>query len=95
MKIIILLITLFIGVTDCLRRLTPNSESGFELTDDNPIVYCLRKQNNLEDEQIERFLEDIQDPQKAVALFPAGGKLSNCVEKRRALLSQNDIENDI
>ena len=95
MKVIVLLITILLNISMCLRRLTPNSESDFELTDDNPIVYCLRAQKNLDDEQIKQFLEDIQDPKKAVTLFPSGGKLSNCVKKRREELFQNGIENDI
>ena len=83
MKYILLLLAALIGLSLSTDTLT----SDFEYSDSNPIVYCLREQTNLGEEQIIQFLKDIQDPEKAVALFPIGGKLSNCVRDRRAELA--------
>ena len=60
----------------------------FDTSDNNPIAFCLRQRNDFTEEQILQFLIDIQDPEKAVALFPLGGKLSNCVKKRLEETSQ-------
>ena len=59
-----------------------NFEDKLDTSDNNPIAYCLRQRNGFTDEKILEFLIDIQDPEKAVALFPLNGKLSRCVQKR-------------
>ena len=53
-----------------------------DTSDNNPIAYCLRQRNGFTDEQILKFLIEIQDPSKAVGLFSLGGKLSKCVQQR-------------
>lgn len=65
-------------------------DNMLDTSDNNPIAYCLRLRNGLSDEQIENFLLEIQDPEKAVALFPIGGRLSQCVQKRREEMKQNN-----
>ena len=86
MKYILLLLAALVGFSLSFSTLS----SDFEYSDENPIVYCLREQTNLVEEQIIQFLKDIQDPEKAVALFPVGGKLSNCVRNRRAELANSE-----
>ena len=60
----------------------PLNDIKLDTSDNNPIAYCLRLRNGFTEEQILNFLIEIQDPEKAVALSPLGGKLSNCVKKR-------------
>ena len=62
-------------------------------SDNNPIAYCLRLRNSFNEEQIANFLLEIQDPEKAVALFPYGGKLSQCVQKRLKEVRAQNGEN--
>ena len=59
-----------------------NFEDKLDTSDNNPIAYCLRQRNGFDEEQILKFLIEIQDPSKAVAIFPYGGKLSKCVQER-------------
>ena len=88
MKYILLLLAALFGFS-----LSVSLNSDFEYSNDNPIVYCLKQQQaNLTEEKIKQFLVDIQDPEKAVGLFPLGGKLSKCVRKRRAELAEKEQE---
>ena len=80
MKFIVFVFTLLLVFNFC--KVEPSSKEKFDTSDNNPIAYCLRQRNGFTEEQILKFLIDIQDPEKAVALFPYGGKLSNCVKKR-------------
>ena len=61
-----------------------------DTSDNNPIAFCLRLRNRYTDEQIAEFLQEIKDPNKAVALFPFGGKLSKCVQERRKQMAKKD-----
>ena len=67
---------------------TSNFDEKLDTSDNNPIAYCLRQRNGFSEEQILKFLIDIQDPEKAVALFPVDGKLSKCVQKRKKELAK-------
>ena len=87
MKYILLLLVALFGFS-----LSVSLNSDFEYSNDNPIVYCLKQQTNFTEEKIKQFLVDIQDPEKAVGLFPIGGKLSKCVRRRRAELAEKEQE---
>ena len=87
MKYILLLLVALFGFS-----LSVSLNSDFEYSNDNPIVYCLKQQTNFNEEKIKQFLVDIQDPEKAVGLFPIGGKLSKCVRRRRAELAEKEQE---
>ena len=80
MKFIAFVFTLLLVFNFC--KVEPSSQEKLDTSDNNPIAYCLRQRNGFTEEQILKFLIEIQDPEKAVALFPVGGKLSNCVKKR-------------
>ena len=64
-----------------------------DISDNNPIAYCLRLRNGYTDDEIAKFLVEIQDPQKAVGLYPYGGKLSQCVQKRLKEIREQNGEN--
>ena len=61
-----------------------------DTSDNNPIAFCLRLRNGFTDDEIAKFLQEIKDPSKAVALFPYGGKLSKCVQERRKQMAKKD-----
>ena len=86
MKLTALIFALMFVFNFCKTESTSNEK--FDTSDNNPIAFCLRQRNDFTEEQILQFLIDIQDPEKAVALFPLGGKLSNCVKKRIEETSQ-------
>ena len=61
---------------------TEKENESLDTSDNNPIAYCLRQRNGFTEERIKQFLIDIQEPEKAVGLFPYGGRLSKCVQQR-------------
>ena len=85
MKFIYFVIAILLGFSLCKLE---EENDALDISDKNPIVYCLKLRNDLTDKEIANFLVEIQDPEKAVALFPYGGKLSQCVQKRLAELRQ-------
>ena len=85
MKFIYFVIAILLGFSLCKLE---EENDKFDTSDNNPIAYCLRLRNGLSDDEIFNFLVAIQDPEKAVALFPYGGKLSQCVQKRLAELKE-------
>ena len=85
MKFIYCVIAILLGFSLCILE---EENDKFDTSDKNPIAYCLRLRNGLTDNEIANFLLEIQDPEKAVALFPYGGKLSQCVQKRIAELKK-------
>ena len=87
MKFINIIFLVLLGLILC--KLDDTNEK-FDTSDNNPIAYCLRLRNDFNEEQIRNFLIEIQDPEKAVALYPYGGKLSNCVQKRLAEVRNNE-----
>ena len=87
MKFISILILFLFGISLCKLE---ESNEKFDTSDNNPIAYCLRMRNDFTEEQILNFLVEIQDPEKAVALFPVGGKLSQCVQKRLEEVAQQN-----
>ena len=86
MKFATLILALLFVFNFCKIESPDNAK--FDTSDNNPIAFCLRQRNDFTEEKILQFLIDIQDPEKAVALFPLGGKLSNCVKKRLEETSQ-------
>ena len=80
MKVITIIFVLLLVFNFC--KVEPSSQEKLDTSDNNPIAYCLRQRNGFDEEQILKFLIEIQDPSKAVALFPYGGKLSKCVQER-------------
>ena len=80
MRFIALIFSLLLVFTLC--KMEPTNEVKLDTSDNNPVAFCLRHRNELTEEQISQFLIAIQDPEKAVALFPVGGKLSKCVKQR-------------
>ena len=91
MKFIYFVIAILFAFSFCKYE---EGNDKFDTSDNNPIAYCLRLRNGFTDDEIANFLVEIQDPEKAVALFPYGGKLSQCVQKRTAELEkQNEEEN--
>ena len=88
MKFIAFVISALLALSLCKLE---DQNDKLDTSDNNPIAYCLRLRNNFSEEQIGNFLLEIQDPEKAVALFPYGGKLSNCVQNRlKEIRAQND-----
>ena len=87
MKFVYFVISILLGLSLCLAG---EGNDKFDTSDENPIAFCLRLRNGLNDEEIAKFLVEIQDPEKAVALFPYGGKLSQCVQKRIAELKEQN-----
>ena len=87
MKFITFVIAVLLGLSLCKLE---ESNDKLDTSDNNPIAYCLRLRNDFNEEQIRNFLIEIQDPEKAVALYPYGGKLSNCVQKRLAEVRNNE-----
>ena len=81
MKYFVFILSLLFISIFC-RSDASNMDEKLDTSDNNPIAYCLRQRNGFTDEKILEFLIDIQDPEKAVALFPLNGKLSRCVQKR-------------
>ena len=82
MKFFALIFALLLAFNFC--KTEPSNDEKLDTSDANPIAYCLRQRNGFTEEQILNFLIEIQEPEKAVALFPYGGKLSQCVKKRIA-----------
>ncbi len=82
MKFTVLIFALLLVFNFC--KTEPHNDEKLDTSDNNPIAYCLRQRNGFTEEQILKFLIDIQDPEKAVAIFPYGGKLSRCVKERIA-----------
>ena len=87
MKFINIVILILFAFSLCKLE---EENTKFDTSDNNPIAYCLRMRNDFTEEQILDFLVEIQDPEKAVALFPVGGRLSNCVQERLAELAKED-----
>ena len=90
MKFINIIILVLLGLSLCKLE---EANEKFDTSDNNPIAYCLRLRNDFNEEQILNFLVEIQDPEKAVALFPYGGKLSQCVQNRLKEVRQQNGEN--
>ena len=90
MKFIAFVISALLALSLCKLE---DQNDKLDTSDNNPIAYCLRLRNNLSEEQIANFLLEIQDPEKAVALFPYGGKLSNCVQNRLKEIRTQNGEN--
>ena len=86
MKFATLILALLFVFNFCKIESPDNAK--FDTSDNNPIAFCLRQRNDFTEEQILQFLIDIQDPEKAVALFPVDGKLSKCVQKRKKELAK-------
>ena len=91
MKFIYFVIAILLGFSLCALE---EEYDKFDTSDNNPIAYCLRLRNGLSDEEILKFLVDIQDPEKAVAIFPYGGKISQCVQKRLEELKKQKQKKD-
>ena len=90
MKFINIIFLVLLGLILC--KLDDTNEK-FDTSDNNPIAYCLRLRNDFNEEQILNFLVEIQDPEKAVALYPYGGKLSQCVQQRLKEVREQNGEN--
>ena len=90
MKFIAFVISALLALSLCKLE---DQNDKLDTSDNNPIAYCLRLRNNFSEEQIANFLFEIQDPEKAVALFPYGGKLSNCVQNRLKEIHAQNSEN--
>ena len=89
MKYFILAFLLVLALVYTVEDDKPVDEFS-DTSNNNPIAYCLRTKNGFNDAQIAAFLREIQNPQKAVALFPYGGKLSKCVQERRKLMKEQE-----
>ena len=81
MKYFVFILSLLFISIFC-RSEASNMDEKLDTSDNNPIAFCLRQRNGFTDQKILEFLIAIQDPEKAVALFPIDGKLSRCVQKR-------------
>ena len=90
MKFIYFVIAILFAFSFCKYE---EGNDKFDTSDNNPIAYCLRLRNGYNDEEILNFLVEIQDPEKAVALFPYGGKLSQCVQNRLKEVRAQNGEN--
>ena len=90
MKTITFILLLVLAFSLVIIQEQKTEDDMLDTSDNNPIAYCLRLRNGFNEEQIEKFLLDIQIPEKAVAIFPHGGKLSQCVQKRLEEMKQNN-----
>ena len=58
-----------------------------DLSDKNPIVFCLQKIKNYNIEEIKDFILQNQDPEYAIENYPSDKDFSNCIEQ----MSRNNL----
>ena len=57
------------------------NEDKIDLSDKNPMVYCLKKVRNYNFEEIKNFILQNQDPEFAIENYPNDISFYNCLEE--------------
>ena len=74
--IIFILLLIFVNVLN-----SDNSDS-IDLSDKNPLVYCLKNVKKYDFEEIKNFILQNQDPEFAIEYYPNDEEFNFCIEQR-------------
>ena len=57
------------------------NEEKIDLSEKNPMVYCLKKVRNYKPQEIKNFILQIQEPEFAIENYPIDDLFSLCLEE--------------